>query len=143
MADLSITIKEKDLIVKDGDKFLVSKEGEEALERFYELKKKVEEAEKKIKEMIKEKMTSEKITKVEGEKVKIVKRFFGSKYKVKEPELVKQTGFGKVKEYVVPDNEAIEVYLEETGQLPEGIEKNEREEQVVISLIDKYENKNL
>lgn len=137
MADLSITIREKDLIVKDGDKFLISKEGEEVLVRFYELKRKMEEAEKKLKEMIKEKMNTEKITKVEGEKVKIVKRFFGSKYKVKEPELVKQTGFGRVKEYVIPDNEAIEIYFEETGQLPEGIEKNEREEQVVISLINK------
>lgn len=137
MADLSITIREKDLIVKDGDKFLVSKEGEGALVRFYELKRKVEEAEKKLKEMIKEKMNTEKITKVEGEKVKIIRRFFGSRYKVKEPELVKQSGFGKVKEYVIPDTEAIEVYLEETGKLPEGIEKNEREEQVVISLINK------
>lgn len=139
MGDFSITIQEKDLIVKDGDKFLISKEGEEVLVRFYELKRKVEEAEKKLKEMIKEKMISEKITKVEGEKVKIIRRYFGSRYKVKEPELVKQMGFGKVKEYVIPDNEAIEIYLKETGQLPEGIEKNERQEQVIINLIEENE----
>lgn len=135
MADLSITIKEKDLIVKDGDKFLISKEGEKSLIKFLEFLKKVREIEEKLKELLKEKMKKEKITKVEGERVKIIRRFFGQKYKVKEPELVKQMGFGKVREYVLPDNEAIEVYLEKTGQLPEGIELNDkRQERVIISL---------
>ncbi|MCM8788049.1 MAG: hypothetical protein NC935_08390 [Candidatus Omnitrophica bacterium] len=117
----------------------MSKEGEEALLKFWEMKKKIQEAEEKLKELIKEKMDAEKIVKVEGEKVKIIKRAFGSKYKVIEPEVAKQLGFGKVKEYVYPDNEKIELFLESEGCLPEGIIENKRDEQVVISLINENE----
>lgn len=133
MITLSLDTKKLDLIVKDGDKFLVSKEGEEALLKFLEIKRKVEEADKKLKELLKQRMDTEKITKVEGEKVKIIKRFFGARYKVVEPELVRRTGFGKVKEYVSPDIKAIEEYFEAEGELPEGIAENERQEQVFIS----------
>lgn len=137
MTDLSITIKGNDLIVKDGDKFLVSKEGEDALLRFYQLKKRVEEAEEKLKELLKKKINEEKITKVEGEKVKIIKRYFGSRYKIVDKELAKQKGYGKVKEIITPDNELIETILEEEGKLPEGVEINDkRQEQIVISLVD-------
>lgn len=136
MINLKLDTKKLDLIVKDGDRFIISKEGEEALVKFLEIKKKIEEAEEKLKELIKKRMDAEKITKVEGENVKIIKRFYGARYKVVDPELVKQTGFGKVKEYVSPDVEKIEIYLEEMGELPEGIEKKEREEQIVINLIE-------
>ncbi|MCX7911143.1 MAG: hypothetical protein N2505_06165 [Endomicrobia bacterium] len=140
MLSITLDTKQLDLIVKDGDKFLVSREGEKALLKFLEIKKRLEEAEEKLKELIKKRMEEEKITKVEGENVKIIKRFFGNRYKVKDPELVKQTGFGKVKEYVLPDNEAIETYIEETGKLPDGIEINDkRQEQVVISSTKKNE----
>ncbi len=137
VAIVKLDEKQLEMIVKKGDRFLVSKEGEEALVKFYEAKKKFEEAEERLKELLKKEMSKLKITRVDGEKIRLIKRFFGSRFKVKDPEMAKQTGFGKVKEYVSPDVEAIEMFIEKEGKLPEGIEFNEeRQEQVVINKVN-------
>lgn len=133
MSDISLTIRTQDLLVKDGDRFLVSQEGEEAILRFLEIKSKVEEAERQLKEILTQRMVEAKIAKVEGEKVKIIRRAFGSLYRITNPVAAKQHGYAKVKEVLIPDTEAIEAILHGEGKLPVGIEANPRQETVVIS----------
>ena len=142
MAKLTISLDEKELsaIVAEGETFALSPKGEAALLKLYALKKRVEEAEEMVKRFLQEKMAAEKIFKVEGEKVKVARRYFGCKYAVTDERKVKETGFGIVKEYVYPNVKAIEAYVETMGSLPEGIERKERGEHVVICVMEEEEN---
>lgn len=127
------------LVEQDGDKFLLTSKAEEGLQKFLDLKKQVEEVDKLIKEKLGNQMKALNCTKIEGEGITVIRRYYGERFEVYDPEMVKQTGFAKEIVVTKPDTKMIEEFTETTGELPEGIKLRERNESVSISEIKEKE----
>jgi hypothetical protein len=132
---ITIDISALALIEQDGDKFLINPKAEEALLKFIELRARMEELETRIKESLGLAMEQMKTKKIEGEAVKAIKRVYGSKYEVTDPEVAKALGLVKEKITYTPDTKEIDLMAEESGELPDGIKLKDRAEQVTISEI--------
>ena len=122
-----------DLIEKDGDTFLVDPRAEDVLKQWKEFKEAVEATDKIVKEKIIEKMKQLNTVRVEGEGIKISRRYFGDRYELSDKEVAKNLGLAKEVVWIKPDAPKIDEYVEEVGELPEGVALKERTESIVIS----------
>ena len=114
---------------------VLAKDGSLALEAENELKKILDTRDllDKILEFVKERlgteMTSRKLIKVKGSSLTISKRCFGGRYSLGvEPDET----FIKPVNYNLPNIEAIDAFVAEKNELPQGIVLRDREEKVSI-----------
>lgn len=127
---ITIDVSAIALIEQDGDQFLLSTSAEDGLQAFMELKHKVEEVETLIKEKLGEQMRAMNCVKVEGEGVKVVRRYYGERYEITDPVIAEGLGLAKKIVSVKPDGKAIDGYVKETGEMPEGVKLRERTESI-------------
>jgi len=121
------------LIEQDGDKFLIDPKAEDALLALLDLEQKVETVKDLIKTKLGEAMKALNCQKIEGENVKVSRRFYGERYEIDNRDIAMELGLAKKVETVKPDSKAINEYVKDTGELPEGIKLRERNESVSIS----------
>lgn len=121
------------LIEKDGDQFLLDPRAEDGILAFIELKKRVDEVEKLIKEKLAEQMKAMNCIKIEGDAVKVARRYYGERYEIYDPVMAEGMGFAKKIVSVKPDAKAIDEYVKDTNELPEGIKLRERTESISFS----------
>lgn len=118
------------LIEKDGDQFLLDPRAEDGILAFIELKKRVEEVEKLIKDKLAEQMAAMNCIKIEGDAVKVTRRYYGERYEITDPVIAEGMGFAKKIVMTKPDAKAIDEYVKDTQELPEGVKLRERTESV-------------
>ena len=118
----------------EAGKLVFKKEAEEELVKLLEIKKKIDETIEKVKEQIKQAGESilPNFKGVEGRMVKAVYSYHGSKYEIQDPQ--KAQGFYRIVVYEKPDTEAIDNYVKEYGELPEGVVAKEREKRLSLRL---------
>jgi len=121
------------LIEQDGDKFLIDPRAEDALLALLDLEQKVETVKELIKTKLGEAMKALNCQKIEGENVKVSRRFYGERYEIDNKNIAMELGMAKKVETVKPDGKAIDEYVKDTGELPEGIKLRDRNESVSIS----------
>lgn len=125
------------VVQEEGKNFIFEPAAEDALLNWIEFKRRVEEADALVKEMLSAEMDKLNIKRIDGDGVRATKRVYGGKYQITDPEIAEALGVVKVSKTVRPDTKVIEQMAEETGSLPEGVELRERSAQVSISLLDK------
>ena len=114
---------------------VLAKDGSLALEAENELKKILDTRDllEKILEFVKERlgqeMTARKLIKVKGSSLTISKRVFGSRYSLGENT---EEVFTQPVNYLKPNIEAIDAFVAEKNELPQGIVLRDREEKVSI-----------
>ena len=120
----------------EAGKLVFKKEAEEELVKLLEIKKKIDKAIEKVKEQIKQAGESilTNFKGVEGRRVKAIYSYHGAKYEIQDPQ--KAQGFYRIVVYEKPDTEAIDNYVKEYGELPEGVVAKEREKSLSLRLKD-------
>lgn len=126
-------------IEQDGDKFIVSAEAEDALIRLIELKQQIAEVEDAIKQSLSDSMRSLNCVKIEGESVKVTRRFYGDRFELFDPELAVSQGMAEKEIKYKPDAKMIANFQKETGELPDGVKLRERTESVTITEVKEKE----
>jgi ElaB/YqjD/DUF883 family membrane-anchored ribosome-binding protein len=123
-------------LAEEGGKLVFKKEAEEELVKLLKIKKKIDEAIKRVKEQIKQAGESilPNFKGVEGRMVKAIYSYHGAKYEIQDPQ--KAQGFYRIVVYEKPDTEAIDNYVKEYGELPEGVVAKEREKSLSLRLKD-------
>ena len=125
-------------LAKDGEKFVFKPEAEKQLLELLQLKEMIDNTVDEVKVAIAEagQSINPNFKGVIGDKVRCTFRAYGSKYgydwkkkSILEPFLDEKTRY-----YV--NSEAVDKYIEEVGELPDGITENPREEKLSISMKD-------
>ena len=134
MSDTSITIDTKpmSMIMEDGDKFIFDPKAEDAIQKYLDFLARVEAVKEMVKEHLAKEMAKHNILKIEGENVRVSRRYYGERYELTDPRLAMDQGMAKEVTTTKPDAEAITEYVKTTGELPEGVKLRERAESVVI-----------
>ena len=137
---ITIDLSALKVIEQDGDKFLMTANAEDALEALIELKKEVAFVEDKIKESLGKAMQAINCVKIEGETIKVTRRFYGDRFEIYDRDLALASGFAVEEVKVKADTKQIDMYQKDTGELPEGIKLRERTESISIATVkDKEE----
>ena len=120
----------------EAGKLVFKKEAEKELVKLLKIKKKIDEAIERVKEQIKQAGESilPNFKGVEGRMVKAIYSYHGAKYEIQDPQ--KAQGFYRIVVYEKPDTEAIDNYVKEYGELPEGVVAKEREKSLSLRLKD-------
>lgn len=114
------TKKELFSLSEDGKKFLFDLKAEEKLVKFLKYVEQVKKLEEELKKWLVEKMKEQGgLLAVEGEKLKITVGKFGGRFKGKNKDFEKEIVVRRL------DQELVEKYLHETGELPDGVEERE------------------
>jgi len=131
-----IYLDEISKLAEEGGKLVFKKEAEEELVKLLEIKNKIDEAIERVKEQIKQAGESilPNFKGVEGRMVKAIYSYHGAKYEIQDPQ--KAQGFYRIVVYEKPDTEAIDNYVKEYGELPEGVVAKEREKSLSLRLKD-------
>lgn len=127
-----------EVIKKEGEDFALNPDAEPYLERLEEYKQAIEDIEDYLKEKIFEVgfAINPNFKGVQGDKVRIMARKYGAKYKFVLNKREKLEPFLTKKEWYNVDSDKVDQYLEEVGELPDGIYEADREPKVSISLKD-------
>lgn len=134
---LSIDTDNLQTLAKKADQIVFTPEGEETLIKLLELEGKVKEAISLAKQTIEAsaKKLDENFTSVQGDKVKVSYRSYGTRYIIDEAfikDLPKELYRISVKHY--PNSKEISKLATETGKLPQGIVEPDRQKQITISI---------
>lgn len=122
-----------DLIEQHGDKFLVDPRAEDTLIKWKEFKEAVEATDKIVKEKLIERMKQLNTVRIEGQSIRVSRRYFGDRYDLSDKETAKKLGLAKEIVWVKPDAPKIDEYVENIGELPDGVVLKERTESIVIT----------
>jgi len=137
---MKIDIDKLNQLVVEGDKILFTAEGEAVLLELFKIQDQVEEAFKAVKLKIAETALKQdpNFTSIQGAKIKVFYRSYGSKYKI-DASLVDQVPkeLYEVKVSYSAKSKEIDNYAEEHGGVPYGIIETEREKQISITQKDK------
>lgn len=127
--------KEIEVFVEEGGKFLFKPKAEEQLVKLHETILKLQQAEEMIKEKIGEmgKALNPDFKGVKGDKVSCVYRKFGAKYEYDWKNKQACMPFLKEKVYFSVESDKVDKYIEEVGELPEGITESNRESKLTIT----------
>lgn len=128
----TITIPAKDIVVKEGGKYLISAKAEEAILQLIKLREIMEEIDKELRDVLQQEMQKTNTIKIEGENVRVYRARYGAKYSVLDAAAAE--GFIIREEKIKPDSKAIEEYVKNTGELPDGITNKVRQETISIRL---------
>lgn len=135
---MNIAIERIDKLISEADKIFLDADGENVLVELLEIQKQVEDAIDQAKSILEEKALKldPNFASIQGDKVKVYYRSYGSKYIIDESnlsKLPKELYNTKVK--YEPDSKAIDNYINENeGKIPLGIIEKERTKQISISL---------
>jgi hypothetical protein len=133
---VTIDLEQLTNIVQKADGIVFSPEAENVLVQLYEIKQKVEEAEKTAKKLIEETALKydPNFTSIQSDKLRVSYRAYGSRYSIDESHLadIPEGLYKKVVKYS-PVAKAIEAHADEKG-MPLGIVENERKKQVSITM---------
>lgn len=132
---LTFNLDALDEIREESGAFVMQPTAESFLRRWLEFKKVVEETDEQIKKRFIALMTPQNVKKIEGEEVSVSRRYYGSRYELTDPQLARDLGFGIEEVRVKPDSKAIDAYVKDTGDLPDGVSLRERTESVTISTV--------
>lgn len=126
-----------DIAKKAGD-FVFTPEAEVELVKLLKMQKLIEDMLEQVKNQIaKAGISIDKDFKgVIGEKVRTVYRKYGSKYGYRRDQEKKLTEFLKEVSYNKVDSEKVEKYIEEVGELPDGIFTKDRKKQLSITVTE-------
>ena len=130
-------ISDIELIKQKGGTLAINPKGEEVIKTYLDLKMRFEEAERALKDKLKEAMIASNCIKIEGDEVKVSKRFFGERFALTDPQLAEAKGFAttELKYKVLPD--AVDKAIKMSGDVPEGVVLKDRTESVVITTVKK------
>lgn len=114
-----------------GEKLVLKRDAEEALIQLLDLKDYIDTVVEDVKLKIAEHATTvyPDWKGVIGDKLKAIYRTYGDKYETDNPEFTKQIVSTRI------DSARIDSYLEEHGELPDGVREKERIPKLVISRI--------
>lgn len=122
---------------QDGDKILLSQEGEESLIQLYKIQEMVEQAIHDAKEKIKTAALAvdPNFMSIQGDKVKISYRAYGPRFSVDQT-MIEQMDPSLYKSSIryTAETKAVEAFVDEHKGLPVGIKENEREKQIQVSI---------
>ena len=131
---IKIDPKEIQILAEEGGKFLFKPTAEASLEKLLDTQEMINEAVEGVLKGIKE--AGEKVNPdfkgVKGEKIDLIKRQYGSRYTYKKAKTGSLGAFLKNKNYDYVNAEAVDKYLEELGELPDGITEKDREYKMSI-----------
>lgn len=122
------------LIEQDGDRFLLDPRAEDGLRQLLELEAKITEVKQMVKDKLAVAMRKIKCTKIEGEDLKVSRRYYGSKYEMTDQQIAVGLGLAtkKVVTTTVLDSKAVDQYIKETDSMPDGVKLKDRTESIVI-----------
>lgn len=123
----------------DATRFALTAEGERSLVRLLNIQEQINTFVEQVKEEIaKEAQTlDEDFTSITGDVLKIEYRECGSKFTVVDPETVDET-FVTLTERMAVNAKAVERFMaENNGELPAGVQMNERKKSIIIKRKDK------
>ena len=131
---IKIDPKEIAIFVEEGGKFLFKPSAEVEFDKLIQAQEMLNKAVEDVLEGIKK--AGEKINPdfkgVKGEKYNLTKRQYGSRYTYKKAKTGSLGAFLKNKNYDYVNAEAVDKYLEELGELPDGVEEKQREYKMSI-----------
>ena len=132
---ITLDLTALDQIAEEAGKFMTTQQSEAFLQRWLEIKEAYKQAEEQIKEKLKTVMEFRNTKKIEGETLYVLKRPAGgiSKYELVDKTLALDLGFAREETVIKIDSSAIDKYVKDTGELPEGVKLAERNESIVIS----------
>lgn len=135
---IKVDPKEIDIMKEEGGKLVFKKNAEEHLLRLLMLEDMIEKAIDYAKEKIADAglEIDPGFKGVKGEHVSATYRNYGAKYDHDWKKRGDLKAFLKKKEYWSVDSEAVETYLDQTGELPEGIFEKDRSKKLSISTKD-------
>lgn len=138
---ITIDIDVAKMIVKEGENFVLTPSGEEAIIQWESLKGIIEQLDEVLKDSIAKKLSEigPNSKGIIGNRVKMIYRAFGGKYKYDWLQKSKLGAFLKYKEVFSVNSEAVDDYYREHGELPEGITEAEREKKISITVKDEEE----
>jgi hypothetical protein len=123
------------LIEKDGDRFMINPKAEDTLIKWKDFLKLVKEVDDTIKEKLSESMDATNTLKVEGDRVKVVKQYYGAKYELTDPDLALHMGFAVLDEPKRKiESKVIDKYIKDNGYVPESVKLRERTRKVTIKV---------
>lgn len=135
MSDL-ITIDPNDIVklAKEGEKFVFKPEAEQSLKQLLLLQEQVDNAVEQAKEAIGKagREIDPDFKGVVGEDVHCVYREYGKKYKYDYDKEADARPFLSEVQYFNVDSDKVDKYVEEVGELPDGVYENEREPKLSI-----------
>lgn len=132
---MEISIEKLDELVAEGDGIFMSREAEEVLVQFLEIKKQVEHAEQQIKHKLITKglSLSTNFKSIEGEKISIRYQKSGVKYEL-HPETIETVPRNLYNVKFTPETKEIDAYYREHRALPAGITPKDRRKTLYLSL---------
>lgn len=124
-------------LVKDGDKILFSKDGEDTILELHRMEQMIADALSSVKEKIKDAALKldPTFTSIQGDKVKVSYRAYGTRYRIDSSRvnLLPQDCY-KTKVTYMPQADFIEEFADKNGGLPIGVLENQREKQIQITV---------
>jgi hypothetical protein len=123
------------LFAQEGERFIFKPEAEENIIELHKTIKMLQDLEEKVKEGIGRagRELNPNFRGVIGKKIKCIYRKYGSKYNYDWKNKEKCEPFLKRKEYFSVDADKVDKYIEEVGEVPEGIFESPREERLSIT----------
>lgn len=133
---LTIDTDEIRALAREGDKFIFKKEAEKGILELLEVQKQVNEAVETLKMAIAEAgcKIDPSFSGVRGEKVNAVFRFYGEKYEYDWTKKEELKPFLNEKTYFKVDSDKVDGYLEQVGELPDGIKLKDRSKKLSLSI---------
>lgn len=122
---------------KDGDKILLSAEGEKSIAELYEMQALIEQAVSDAKKKIQESALAldPNFTSIQGDKVKVSYRAYGARYRIDQSKIAEiPKDFYETTVRYAPVVKTIESYVDKQGALPVGVLENAREKQIQITI---------
>lgn len=129
-----ITINPKAIVLmKDqAGELTLTVEAKTELEKILYVKKLIEDVYESVREKLTEEMNKVNIKKIVAGNIVVSKRFYGERYQIDDKDSVDEK-FTKVVEWVKPNADEIEKYVEEKGELPANVSLKPRSEKASIT----------
>lgn len=122
---------------KDGDKILLSAEGEKSIAELYEMQALIEQAVSDAKKNIQEAALKldPNFTSIQGDRVKVSYRAYGARYRIDQSMIAEiPKDFYETTVRYSPVVKTIESFVDKQGALPVGVIENAREKQIQITI---------
>jgi len=129
---ITVDTNDIDIIVQDGEKFLLDPNAEEKLQTWIDFMDFVQIMDEAIRDRLSVAMDSKRTRSIDGNRISVIKRLFGDKYVIDDPEAANLSGMTKEEVRVKVNSKEVSRYEKETGELPPGIALKNRQYRVVI-----------
>lgn len=138
---VSFNLNELEVIANNAGDITLTPTAELYLLKWFEFEERFETIKEKIKDRLKAEMEKNNCICIDSEDVRIMRRFFGDKYLITDPNSAVDMGFASLETKVKVDSAEVDRYVKNIGDLPDGIVLKERTMSVVISPKKKKEEK--